>query len=165
MPQEPEASHSRSNVRARPRTAITRRMRPWSRRRRWSQPALARRLARALNGDVAPRCCGAHCSLPAPASSTSRSRRARWRSPLLRRRAGRCVGKGSAKEGKRVMVEHTQPNPFKEMHIGHLMSNTIGEATARLIENEGAKVVRANYRATSGRSGEGALGPAQGGRH
>src|SRR5258707_730716 len=28
--------------------------------------------------------------------------------------------------GKTVMVEYTDPNPFKEFHIGHLMSNAIG---------------------------------------
>lgn len=54
-------------------------------------------------------------------------------------------GKGSANEGQRVMVEYTDPNPFKEMHIGHLMSNTIGEAVSRLIGNEGATVIRACY--------------------
>jgi arginyl-tRNA synthetase len=31
-------------------------------------------------------------------------------------------------EGKKVMVEYTDPNPFKEFHIGHLMSNAIGES-------------------------------------
>ena len=51
-------------------------------------------------------------------------------------------GKGSARENERVMIEYTDPNPFKEMHIGHLMSNVIGEALARLIENEGATVIR-----------------------
>lgn len=50
----------------------------------------------------------------------------------------------------RVMIEYTDPNPFKEMHIGHLMSNTIGEAVARLIENEGALVMRANYQGDVG---------------
>lgn len=52
--------------------------------------------------------------------------------------------------GKRVMVEYTDPNPFKEMHIGHLMSNTIGEAIARLIGNAGAEVARANYQGDVG---------------
>lgn len=59
-------------------------------------------------------------------------------------------GRGSEVEGKRVMVEYTDPNPFKEMHIGHLMSNVIGEAISRLIENEGATVVRANYQGDVG---------------
>jgi arginyl-tRNA synthetase len=29
---------------------------------------------------------------------------------------------------KTVMVEGTDPNPFKEIHIGHVYSNTIGES-------------------------------------
>ena len=52
--------------------------------------------------------------------------------------------------GKTVMVEFTDPNPFKLFHIGHLMSNTIGEAFSRLYEAEGAKVFRANYQGDVG---------------
>lgn len=59
-------------------------------------------------------------------------------------------GKGRAEVEQRVMVEYTDPNPFKEMHIGHLMSNVIGESLARLTENEGAKVIRANYQGDVG---------------
>ncbi len=59
-------------------------------------------------------------------------------------------GKGKSEEGKRVMVEYTDPNPFKEMHIGHLMSNVVGESLTRLIENEGAKVIRANFQGDVG---------------
>lgn len=53
--------------------------------------------------------------------------------------------------GKKVLVEHTQPNPFKPFHIGHLMSNTIGESIARLYEFAGAEVRRANYQGDVGR--------------
>ena len=53
-------------------------------------------------------------------------------------------------QGKKVMVEYTDPNPFKAFHIGHLMSNVIGEATAGLIENEGAHVIRACYQGDVG---------------
>lgn len=59
-------------------------------------------------------------------------------------------GKGGANAGQRIMVEYTDPNPFKEMHIGHLMSNIIGEALARLIESEGSIVIRANYQGDVG---------------
>jgi arginyl-tRNA synthetase len=59
-------------------------------------------------------------------------------------------GKGSMSVDQRVMVEYTDPNPFKEMHIGHLMSNVIGESLARLISNEGAIVIRANYQGDVG---------------
>jgi arginyl-tRNA synthetase len=52
--------------------------------------------------------------------------------------------------GQRVMVEYTQPNPFKPFHIGHLMSNAIGESLTRLIEFAGAEVKRANYQGDIG---------------
>src|SRR3989344_6101701 len=48
------------------------------------------------------------------------------------------------------MVEYTDPNPFKEFHVGHLMSNAIGESIARLLEVSGAKVIRANYQGDVG---------------
>ncbi len=47
--------------------------------------------------------------------------------------------------GKKVLVEYTDPNPFKEFHIGHLMSNAVGESISRLIESRGAEVKRACY--------------------
>ena len=48
------------------------------------------------------------------------------------------------------MVEYTDPNPFKEFHIGHLMSNAIGESIARVLETAGAQVIRANYQGDVG---------------
>jgi len=54
-------------------------------------------------------------------------------------------GKGTETEGRRVVVEYSCPNPFKEMHIGHLMSTVIGEAVSRVIENSGAHVIRDSY--------------------
>ncbi len=59
-------------------------------------------------------------------------------------------GKNSVYAGKKIMVEFTDPNPFKEFHIGHLMSNTIGESVARLLERGGAQVIRANYQGDVG---------------
>lgn len=47
--------------------------------------------------------------------------------------------------GKKVVVEFTDPNPFKQFHIGHLYSNTVGESIARLLVVTGAEVRRANY--------------------
>jgi arginyl-tRNA synthetase len=52
--------------------------------------------------------------------------------------------------GETVLVEYTDPNPFKEFHIGHLMSNAIGESVARLLEAAGANVARANYQGDVG---------------
>lgn len=56
----------------------------------------------------------------------------------------------SNSSGKKVMVEYTDPNPFKVFHIGHLMSNAIGESISRLIESGGAEVVRACYQGDVG---------------
>ncbi|TSC77356.1 MAG: arginyl-tRNA synthetase [Parcubacteria group bacterium Gr01-1014_29] len=53
-------------------------------------------------------------------------------------------------KGKKVIVEYTDPNPFKEFHIGHLMSNTIGESISRVVEFSGAEVKRANYQGDVG---------------
>ena len=54
-------------------------------------------------------------------------------------------GKVELKKGKKIVVEYTDPNPFKEFHIGHLISNVTGESLARLAEACGAVVWRADY--------------------
>lgn len=54
-------------------------------------------------------------------------------------------GKGDGNAGQRVLIEYSNPNAFKEMHIGHLVGTIIGEALARLIENSGAKIARATF--------------------
>ncbi len=66
------------------------------------------------------------------------------------RKHGSKWGSGISLEGKKIMVEYTDPNPFKEFHIGHLMSNTIGESIARLLQFLGADVKRANYQGDVG---------------
>lgn len=59
-------------------------------------------------------------------------------------------GAGDALGGKNILVEYTDPNPFKEFHIGHLMSNAIGESISRLVQFSGAEVKRANYQGDVG---------------
>ncbi len=59
-------------------------------------------------------------------------------------------GKNKILEGKKVMVEYTDPNPFKPFHIGHLMANAIGESISRIVEHSGANIVRANYQGDVG---------------
>lgn len=59
-------------------------------------------------------------------------------------------GHGNILAGEEIMVEYTDPNPFKEFHIGHLMSNAIGESIARLVHAQGARVIRANYQGDVG---------------
>jgi arginyl-tRNA synthetase len=57
---------------------------------------------------------------------------------------------GKVLAGKNVLFEYTDPNPFKEFHIGHLMANSIGEALSRVAETQGAKVTRVCYQGDIG---------------
>ena len=59
-------------------------------------------------------------------------------------------GKGSELKNKKVIIDYTDPNPFKEFHVGHLMNNTIGESLSRIFEFEGAKVKRVCYQGDVG---------------
>lgn len=59
-------------------------------------------------------------------------------------------GKNNLLAGKKVMVEYTDPNPFKPFHIGHLMTNAIGESIARLLAYSGAHVIHVNYQGDVG---------------
>lgn len=63
---------------------------------------------------------------------------------------GEAYGRNAARAGTRVLIEYTDPNPFKEFHIGHLMSNAIGETLSRICEFSGAEVIRANYQGDVG---------------
>src|SRR3989344_1584569 len=66
---------------------------------------------------------------------------------------GYMGGKSTRRQGfvgQRIMVEFTDPNPFKEFHIGHLYSNIVGESLCRLLEVEGAEVKRVNYQGDVG---------------
>ncbi len=58
---------------------------------------------------------------------------------------GNDWGKGVGEDGKRIIVEYSNPNAFKEMHIGHLVGTVVGESLSRLIENSGAKVARDTF--------------------
>jgi arginyl-tRNA synthetase len=64
--------------------------------------------------------------------------------------AGVTWGHNKKFAGKKVMVEYTDPNPFKPFHIGHLMTNAIGESLARIFEFSSAITVRANYQGDVG---------------
>lgn len=54
---------------------------------------------------------------------------------------------GRSAEGKRktVIVEHSQPNIAKKMHVGHLRTTILGDALANVYEFLGYKVIRWNY--------------------
>ncbi|MBI5457058.1 arginine--tRNA ligase [Candidatus Kaiserbacteria bacterium] len=61
-----------------------------------------------------------------------------------------AYGKGEGQKGKKVLFEYTDPNPFKEFHIGHLVPNALGESVSRMYEFAGAEVKRANYQGDVG---------------
>ncbi|HXR49605.1 MAG TPA: arginine--tRNA ligase [Verrucomicrobiae bacterium] len=48
-------------------------------------------------------------------------------------------------EGQEILVEFGDPNPFKEMHLGHLYTAIVGDAIARLFEASGGTVQRLSY--------------------
>lgn len=54
-------------------------------------------------------------------------------------------GKNKDWKDYQIFIEHTQPNPFKAFHIGHLMTNSIGESVSRIIKANGAEVQTATY--------------------
>lgn len=64
--------------------------------------------------------------------------------------AGDSWGRNDSWKGKKVLVEYTDPNPFKEFHIGHLFTNSVGESIARLFIMGGADVKRVNYQGDVG---------------
>jgi arginyl-tRNA synthetase len=59
-------------------------------------------------------------------------------------------GKNDNLKNKKVILDYTDPNPFKEFHIGHLMSNAIGESLSRIFEFQRAKVKRVCYQGDVG---------------
>lgn len=48
-------------------------------------------------------------------------------------------------EDQIVVVEYSDPNPFKVLHAGHFYTSVVGDAIANLVEKAGGKVHRANF--------------------
>ncbi len=48
-------------------------------------------------------------------------------------------------EGKTIICEFSDPNPFKVLHVGHLYTSIVGDSIGKLFEYAGAKVIRANF--------------------
>ncbi len=46
---------------------------------------------------------------------------------------------------KRILLEYSCPNAFKELHTGHLYQTVVGDALGRIFEAAGATVFRANF--------------------
>jgi arginyl-tRNA synthetase len=54
-------------------------------------------------------------------------------------------GKSNVGKKKTVIVEYSQPNIAKMMHVGHLRTTIIGAALANILEDSGYKAIRWNY--------------------
>ena len=52
--------------------------------------------------------------------------------------------------GEQVMVEYSQPNTHKAIHVGHLRNMILGAAICNILEAAGYDVVRANYPGDTG---------------
>ncbi len=52
---------------------------------------------------------------------------------------------GLPSNGKRVVVDYSQPNVAKQMHVGHLRSTVIGDALCNVLQYAGYAVVRQNH--------------------
>ncbi len=59
--------------------------------------------------------------------------------------ADKNYGAGNAGGGRTVIVEYSQPNIAKKMHVGHMRTTIIGAALANILELSGYRVVRWNY--------------------
>ena len=54
-------------------------------------------------------------------------------------------GQNSDFKDQKVVIEFSDPNAFKPLHIGHIYSTVVGDALANLYESAGAKVSRITY--------------------
>lgn len=59
-------------------------------------------------------------------------------------------GKGNYFKDQKIVVEYTDPNPFKMFHIGHFMTNALGESVFRLISSQGAEAINVCYQGDVG---------------
>lgn len=58
---------------------------------------------------------------------------------------GKDYGKNTRYSGQTVIVEYSDPNPFKVLHAGHLYTSVVGDAIANLTECAGGKVHAVNF--------------------
>jgi arginyl-tRNA synthetase len=64
---------------------------------------------------------------------------------VARRATDPRLGAPTTDAGSVTVIDYSQPNIAKEMHVGHLRSTIIGDALVRCLEFEGAKVIRQNH--------------------
>ncbi len=48
-------------------------------------------------------------------------------------------------DGQKIVIEYSDPNPFKILHVGHLYTSVVGDAIANLYELAGSEVARVNF--------------------
>lgn len=63
----------------------------------------------------------------------------------LNKMTGPEYGISHAFDGKVVITEYSDPNPFKVLHAGHFYTSVIGDGISNLIEQAGGKVHRVNF--------------------
>lgn len=64
---------------------------------------------------------------------------------LLGRAAAAAHEKPDSYQGKTVVTEYSDPNPFKALHAGHLYTTIVGDAISRLVQVAGGSVHRVNF--------------------
>ncbi|MGH7158277.1 MAG: arginine--tRNA ligase [Candidatus Saccharimonadales bacterium] len=64
---------------------------------------------------------------------------------VLDQALGAPVVKPILYEGKTVVSEYSDPNPFKVLHAGHLYTSVVGDAISNLVEVAGGTVHRVNF--------------------
>jgi arginyl-tRNA synthetase len=67
-----------------------------------------------------------------------------WRQVAARLATPR-LGVAASDPGGVTVVDYSQPNIAKQMHVGHLRSTIIGDALVRVLEFTGNKVIRQNH--------------------
>lgn len=60
-------------------------------------------------------------------------------------KAGERYGSNEILKDKKILIEHSSPNLFKEFHIGHMVNNSIGESITRIIKNSRANTKVISY--------------------
>jgi arginyl-tRNA synthetase len=67
-----------------------------------------------------------------------------WRQVAARLAAPR-LGVPTGDTAGVTVIDYSQPNIAKQMHVGHLRSTVIGDALVRILEFTGTKVIRQNH--------------------
>lgn len=55
---------------------------------------------------------------------------------------GNDYGQNDSLKNKKILLEHTSPNPQTTIMLGHLRNNFLGMAVSRILESSGAKVTK-----------------------